>query len=517
MKLHNLLVFIFGLLFSVFSFPSLSQTPRYQNWYPMYCDTIQGANIKGAMAYLQKMKLKPRKTVVVGIIDSGIDTTVVDLQDALWTNKKEKPFDGKDNDHNGYVDDVHGWNFLGTADGKFNMTSAGTEEYRQFKRLYPKYKNVRAKDVNNLEEFRFYLKMKKKAGIDGYLRMYQFTKLKNKALHIADSILRKITNIDTLTIYGVMHIEVPDTMWQQVSQTFYVDLLKNDGATKWTAFLHEQDAKWALMQSRVYGIEHTKDKRLLMGDELTNANDILYGNHTLTVDGCYHGTFVAGVIAAQGKYGNPKICGVYPNAKLMIIRAAPDGDEYDKDVATAIRYAVDNGAKIINISLGKYTSPTPQMVNKAIAYAAKKNVMVVQAAGNNHLNIDSVAYYPTGRDNNGKFYSNFIRIGASTRKGNVASMSNYGKNTVHLFAPGEKITSVVPGNKYATEDGTSIAAPIVSGVAALIRSYFPKLTASEVVSILMRSVRTMKECNMSISGGMLDALRAVKLAQKIRK
>ena len=484
------------------------------NWYRSNTDSVQGAAIDAAIQYLSKYHHKKQKPIIVGIIDSGVDTTVVDLQDALWRNPKEIAGDGKDNDKNGYIDDVHGWNFLGTADGTFNMTSAGTEEYRQFKRLYPKYKNI---NQVSSAEYHYYLKMKKKAGIAKYLRMYQYTIIKNKALQTMDALVRRYSAIDTITLNGVMHLQVPDTLWEQSAEKIYADLLRAKTSMKWTQFVQQQNSRFQLMKTRIDGIEHAKDKRLLMGDNLLDETDRYYGNPILTVDGCYHGTFVAGVIAGQGKNGNEIWQGVYPKAQLMIIRAAPDGDEYDKDIASAIRYAVDNGAKVINISLGKYTSPTPQMVNNALAYAAQKDVLIVHAAGNDHLNVDSVDYFPTGLDDHGKFYPNFIRVGASTKKGAVSSMSNYGKQRVHLFAPGEEITSVVPGNQYATENGTSIAAPIVSGVAALIRSYFPKLKASQVVEILMNSVQPMKNKDASISGGSLHALQAVKLAEKTKR
>lgn len=495
---------------------SANQTKK-TNWYRTHTDSVQGANIDAAFDFLSSQKKKPKKTIIVGIIDSGIDTTVVDLQDALWTNAKEKAGDGVDNDGNGYVDDVHGWNFLGTADGSFNMTSAGTEEFRQFKRLYPKYKSTDEKQICDTDEYNFYQRMKKKAGISSYLRMYQYSLLKHEALKTMDALTRRYANVDTLTMNGVMLLHVPDTLWEQSAEKLYADLLRAKKTTAWTEFVAKQNAELDLMRRRIDGIEKDSDKRLLMGDDLTDADDRFYGNNILTIDGCYHGTFVAGVVAAQGKNGREDLRGVFPQAKLMIVRAAPDGDEYDKDIASSIRYAVDNGAKVINISLGKYTSPTPQMVNDAILYAKEKDVLVVHASGNNHLNIDTVAYFPTGLDKDGRFYNNFIRVGASTKTGDISSLSNYGKLRVHLFAPGEDIVSVIPGNKYASENGTSIAAPIVSGVAALIRSYFPKLKAWQVHDILMRSVRPMKAHGASISGGMVDALAAVKLAQQYKR
>ena len=288
------------------------------------------------------------------------------------------------------------------------------------------------------------------------------------------------------------------------------DLLRSSKTTSWTDYKNSQADNLQLMKTRIDGIENAEDKRLLMGDDLENASDMYYGNNTLTVEGCEHGTFVAGVVGGNG--GNDKrYAGVADGvAKLMILRAAPEGDEYDKDVATAIRYAVDNGAKVINISLGKYQSPTPQMVSDAIAYAAKHDVFVVHAAGNNGLCIDTIAYYPTGRDANGKAYPNYLRVGASGMDGKCCKFSNYGSGNVDILAPGEAIASAFPNDNYRTSQGTSVAAPVVSGIVALIRSYFPKMKAADIKSLLMRTVRKNGQEDKSLSGGCIDMLNAVK-------
>ncbi len=419
-------------------------------WHKSYTKDLQGANITAALELLKSKGLQASVPVVVGIIDSGVDTATVSLQKALWTNAGEQA-DGRDSDGNGYIDDVHGWNFLGTADGTFNMTSAGTEEYRQFKRLYPKYKHVKdSTEVSDKQEYAYYLKMRKRANIDNYLKFYEYAKQTNRS-----------------------------------------DL--------------------ELIRQRVNSIEHDADKRLLMGDNLEDANDRYYGNSTLTIDGCEHGTFVAGIIAGNAEQDHRYDGIALGIAKVMIVRASPEGDEYDKDVATSIRYAVDNGARVINISLGKYESPQARMVNDAIRYAGEHDVLVVCAAGNNARNLDTIPLYPQGTDRAGRFLDNFIRVGASHGHGGCASMSNYGGRQVHLFAPGTMIASVFPGNKYDMQQGTSLAAPVVTGIAALIRSYFPYLKASQVRQLLMETVRPMTgEADKSISGGVVDMLAAVK-------
>ncbi len=481
-------------------------------WHHRYTPQLQGANVTAALDWLKAQGLQPTGPVVVGVVDSGVDTTVVSLQQALWTNSGECA-DGRDSDGNGYIDDRHGWNFLGTADGKFNMTSAGTEEYRQFKRLYPKYKNVKdSSEVSNQKEYAYYLKMRKRANINSYLMFYDYARQKKAARTMMDSLLAKqpALNRDTLTIGALTHLNVSDTLWSPLCQLVLADLYRTPSTTLWPQFRQKQDDDLALMAKRIYGIEHDEDKRLLIGDDLTDANDRYYGNATLTIEGCDHGTFVAGIIAGDALQDH-RYDGIARGvAQVMIVRASPDGDEYDKDVATSIRYAVDNGARVINISLGKYESPSPRMVNEAIDYARRHDVLVVCAAGNNSRNLDTIPLYPQGTDRRGEFYENFLRVGASDEQGRCASISNYGSRQVHLFAPGTMIASVFPDNQYSLQQGTSLAAPVVTAIAALLRSYFPYLKAPQIKEVLMSTVRPMSDERGSISGGTVDMLAAVK-------
>ena len=508
-----------ALLIACFSIstPSFGQVSSSSGWHKMYKDTLQGVRSDEALLFLQAKKIKPVKSLVVGIIDSGIDTTIVDLQPALWRNPKEKA-DGRDNDKNGYIDDLHGWNFLGTKDKSFNMTSAGTEEFREFKRLFPTYKGIDSTSAKDTAEYAYYEKMKKKAGIINYIKFFGYNAMKDAAYQLIDSVLKTTPEVDmdTLTINGLTHLSVESEKWNDACQTLFVDMYKGGKDALWKEVRNTHRIQFDLMKKRIDGIENDADKRLLMGDDLKNPKDCFYGNPVLQVEGCDHGTFVAGVIAGQG-IGDARVTGIYPQAKLMIIRAVPDGDEYDKDVASAIRYAVDNGAKVINMSLGKYTSPDAGMVNDAIAYAAKKDVLLVQAAGNNKKNIDRVAYFPSAKDKSGNAFANYMRVGASDKQGKPCSFSNYGKNEVDVFAPGTEIISVTVGNEYTESQGTSIAAPVVTAVAAMIRAYFPKLKASQVKEILIESVRPMRVKGLCVSGGIIDALQAVKLAVEYKK
>lgn len=488
-----------GLLSLLLSFgfiPSHAQSTfnegdAYVGWHKQLNDTLHGANVTGLYNYIHRKHLKPRRTVVVGIVDSGADTTCVALRPSLWTNEKEI-LDGKDNDGNGYVDDRHGWNFLGTKDGKFNMTSAGTEEYREFKRLYPKYKQVKnAEQVApaDREEYAYYLDMRKKAKINSYLMFFEISAKKQEALASIDSILhvQPKLSVDTLTLAGLVSLKVTDSRWENLLQAMVTDLYRTPLTTTWTKYLSSARADHQLMARRIYGIEHDKDKRLLMGDNMLDADDRYYGNNNVGIDGDDHGNFVASIVAGQPK--DDRYAGIDPQAKLMIVRVSPEGDEYDKDVSSGLRYAVDNGAKVINLSLGKYTSPQAAMVNEAIAYAAAHDVLIIAAAGNNSRNIDSVAYFPSAVDKDGKPFTNYIRVGASGPDGKRLSLSNYGPAHVDLYAPGELIAGVYPGDKCDVANGTSVAAPVVTAIAAMLRAYYPKLKASEVKNILVRSAR----------------------------
>lgn len=507
------------LFLCIFACNLQAQKQGTAGWHHSYSDSLQGSRTDIALRYLNALGLKPQQRIVVGVVDDGIDTTVTDLKNNLWINAGEHP-DGKDSDGNGYIDDVHGWNFLGTKDGSFTMVSAGTEEYREFKRLYPKYKEADTDSTfvaTNAEEYAYYLRMRKKAGINSYLTFYQFCQNKQIAYETADSILKAETGAayDTLTLGGFKYLDIENKTLENALTMLATDLLKASNKTLWKQLLENSRNELDLMTQRITGIEHDKDKRLLLGDDLENADDRFYGNPILKHPEGRHGTIVSGIIAGQG-FGNPAARGIYPEACIMAVQAIPaGGDEYDKDVASAIRYAVDNGAKVINMSFGKHTSPRADMTTRVLEYARLHDVLLVAAAGNNHFNIDSVTLYPLATDSEGHRLENLIRVGASDMKGHCCSFSNYGANEVDLFAPGQNILSVDTGGVYTKNDGTSMAAPIVSGIAAMIRSYFPELTAGEVKKVLMETARPMEEKALSRSGGIIDALAAVKRARKM--
>lgn len=481
-------------------------------WHKDLAKGREGINLPAALQYLKQQGLQPKSKVVVGIVDSGLDTLCRDIKPSLWVNPEETDRSLPDN---GYPGDLHGWNFLGTRDGSFNMTSAGTEEYREFKRLYPKYKNITPQAVTDTAEYSYYLRMRRKAGIDSYLKFYAFNLEKDKCVNRLDSVVKASIPaqvLDTISI-GALASRLPDS--KQIENDFAAiatDIIKGGSKMPWKTLVGNHRKAFALMKERIASIEGKSDKRLLMGDDLNNAADRFYGNNILQSDGCDHGTFVAGIVAGRGVI-DPNVSGIYPEAKLMIIRAIPEGDEYDKDVASSIRYAVDNGAKVVNLSLGKLTSPNPQMVNDAIAYALDKDVLIIQAAGNSHLDLEPINYFPTGRDKDGKRFANFVRVASSNQNGGISPITNYGATKVDLFAPGDDITGNTVNNEFMTSSGTSIAAPVTAAVAAMVRAYYPTLTAPEVKQILIDCCRKYPALTgKAVSGGVIDAENALRLA-----
>jgi subtilisin family serine protease len=189
--------------------------------------------------------------------------------------------------------------------------------------------------------------------------------------------------------------------------------------------------------------------------------------------------------------------------RIMSVRVTPDGDERDKDVANGIRYAVDHGALVINMSFGKGYSPEKPVVDSAVRYAESKGVLLVHAAGNDGSDNDRVPSYPTAGYLGGGRAANWLEVGASTfrRSALAARFSNYGRTAVDLFAPGQDIYATLPNQRYGRQSGTSMAAPTVSGVAALLLAYFPRLTPMDVRRILLASVTRYPDARVPAPGG----------------
>ncbi|MGA9269139.1 MAG: S8 family serine peptidase [Lutimonas sp.] len=487
----------------------------------IYKDSLPGMSIDRAYEFVADKK---GTTVIVGVIDSGIDINHEDLKDLVWTNSDEVAGNGKDDDKNGYVDDVHGWNFLG---GEGVSTPEQLEVTRLYKKLTEKYGDKSESEIaaEDMEEFAYYQKVKKdfEKRIAEANKNYDYYQKAKAFLVDADADAKDKLGKEEYTLADLNSLD-------QADRNPLLMQIYGSGATM--AMIDEEfDRALKYYGSQVNTMYNLDFNGRMTDDNANDINDVPYGNGFVSggLGDELHGTHVAGISLAKRNNGKG-MNGVTNNVKLLAVRAVPDGDEYDKDVALAIRYAVDNGAKVINMSFGKSYSPDAEWVYDAIKYAASKDVLLVHAAGNDHKDIDKSDNFPTDAPDKVKeIADNVITIGAMTRNYNedlVASFSNYGKLNVDLFAPGLEIYSTIPSDEYKILQGTSMAAPAVAGVAAMVRSYYPELSASQVKHILMNSgIKVDKEVKLpgsedkmvpfselSVSGRVVNAYNALKMA-----
>lgn len=431
-------------------------------------DTIPGMAVD--KAYAELLKNKKGTKVIVAVIDSGIDIDHEDLDGVIWTNKNEIPNNGKDDDNNGYIDDIHGWNFLGDS----------YDEQLEYVRILASgdTSNPRFKEAEELYNTEYQKWLGRKT---------QYDQIAN-VINNADEALAKHLKKTDYTIEEVNAIKTEDPALQQAIQ-----IAQNVNANGADLVEAKKEIEGALEQiNERLNYNLNKDlKGRKTGDDINNLSDTGYGNGNVkpVKKSEAHGTHVAGIIAAERNNGLGAN-GVANNVEIMAIRAVPNGDEYDKDVALAIRYAVDNGAKVINGSFGKSFSPHADWVRDAIKYASDKDVIFVHAAGNDSKDVDTEPNFPDDNVNYVEISETYIRVGSLTSKYGskmVSSFSNYGKKNVDIFAPGSDIYSTVPENEYEPNSGTSMASPAVAGVAALVRSQYPNLTAAQVKQVILDS------------------------------
>ena len=479
------------------------------------------------------VKGKKSNTVVVAVIDSGIDTTHEDLKPILWTNPKEIPGNGIDDDGNGYVDDVHGWNFLGGRDGR-NVEKDSYEAarlYHMYKARFETVTDASTLGKDDQELYATWLRAKKDVVKNVDQNELFFIKRLFPSLQRGDSVIRmelkkeeyngndlkeyKPTNKDAVVTRNViLNISEGNNNNFEITNKEILEELEGE----------IQKAEAADAPPKDYRGEIVKDNP-------ADINDKFYGNNDIMTSTALHGTHVSGIIGAVRNNGKG-VDGIADNVRIMMVRAVPDGDEHDKDVALAIRYAVDNGAKVINMSFGKYYSPQKQWVDDAVKYAESKGVLLVAAAGNEGYLVDTMPHYPSPILEDDKKVSNWIMVGASgdpTNGGLVASFSNFGKKEVDVFAPGVNIYSTVPGgNTYRNLSGTSMASPVTAGVAAFIMSYYPTLSAQQVKEVIEKSAvapstkarqpdsdKEVSLSDLSKTGGLVNAYEAAKLAATI--
>lgn len=540
------------MLFFMASGSIYSQTPAdttgyMKDWFlrDPETDHVQGMSVE--KAYATFLKDKPSRTVTVAVIDSGIDFNHEDLRDVMWINPKEIAGNGIDDDKNGYIDDVYGWSFIGGKKG--NVTKDTYELTREYARLRTKYEKLTEAAVAKKDkaEYDYWLNIKTtfmeakekneadyKSCIETTGQYSQFYKGLTSAVDFIKSEY-KVSGItyqlvDTLrggsktraakSILGFVY----ESQGRDADVDAFAEELKN-------VIDHNTEVCDNYKTGMEYGYNPDFNPRDIVGDNYANTEERFYGSPDVKGSFPVHGTAVAGVIAANRK-NDLGIKGIADNVKIMALRAVPNGDERDKDIANAIRYAVDNGAQVVNMSFGKDYSPQKEAVDKAVRYAESKGVLLVHAAGNDDDNNDTNPSYPTRYYKDGKEAGNWIEVGASAWGADstlAANFSNYGKKSVNFFAPGVQLYTTSPANAYDAMDGTSFAAPAVSGVAALLMSYFPNLTPLQVKDILIRSTRkfdsltlkksektgVIKFSDLSSSGGLVNAYEAVKMAQSI--
>ena len=509
------------LVLLIFGIVRAQEVVEQKNWHNT---NPTGLHTEKAYVLLAKKQSSP---VVVAVIDSGVDCDHEDLLGKIWVNPNEIPDNKVDDDKNGYVDDIHGWNFLGNAKGEM-QEFACFEKVRMYRMLRDKYERLKEDQITQVDKDEYALFKKLKMDITREVAEYK-------------GYQKQYEQLPMLIKY------IPQVVSQVLGKTDYT----KEDLVKWKPSDEEGKEVKMLAQSILSGelnlemIEEQTEQvntalkyqlnvdyndREFVDDLPTDFTQVNYGNNNVEGKDASHGTHVAGIIAAI-RNNNLGINGIADNAQIMVLRAVPNGDEQDKDVALAIRYAVDNGAKIINMSFGKGYSPFQKEVYEALAYASSKDVLLVHAAGNDGKNIDVEPNFPTPLYTFQKEkLPLFLTIGASTKNAKkqlAADFSNYGKVHVDVFAPGKDIYSTIPQNKYKKYDGTSMAAPMVAGVAALLKSYYPSLTMLQIKNIILLSAKkygkskqiipgTKKKArfyDFSVTGGVVDLVEAVKLCE----
>jgi cell wall-associated protease len=495
-----------------------------KNWYALDLkkDGYFGVSLAETYEFLKGKQSKP---VVVAIIDSGVDTLQQDLQGILWINPKKTA-----------RGDVHGWNFLGGPGRKcdFNETE---EEIRQYFKLKDKYAGLTQTTAPDKNEYTFWLKVKTR--YDSTLtkakaELPQLTPIFN-ALVQTSGLIRaelKLKNDQTFTRTDVERMVTKNDTMTQVKDLWLVAFSQDVSTSTNVKVIKEMNEYITKLNNDIS--PDLESRKRTVGDNPDILNDKPYGNNVLKYEDASHGTEVAGLVGAKRGNGYG-IDGVADNVKLMIIKAVPVGDEYDKDEANAIRYAVDNGAKVINMSFGKKISPHKAWVDAAFKYAAAHDVLLVQASGNENQDMDEKPEYPNDMfaDGSATDADNVINVGASGMKPdtNLATdFSNFGKKNVDVFAPGVKITSIDMDAETITDDGTSFSAPIVSGIAALIRGYYPDLSAKQVKQAIMQSATPLTGTkvykpgtqelvdftSLSKTGGIVNARKALEIASEMK-
>lgn len=532
------------LVLSAFSF-NAQNSKRPDNWFNLDATNDKVNGVSSDRAYKELLKDKKSTTVIVGVIDSGVDFEHEDLKPVMWTNPGEIAGNGIDDDKNGYADDVHGWNFIGGKDGK-SVEMDNLEMTRLVRRYKGKYEGKTEADFKSKQEKKelaVYLAAKKEyteTRENNETSYNNYAAFHNGLSKINDKIKEDL-NLDTVPAAELKNFKPRDRMESQIKELAWMNFFEHGQHTTIAGALHVLTETMAYFKKNLdYMLNQDFDPRSIVGDDYNNSGERYYGNNDCNGPGSFHGTHVAGIIAAARNNGIG-MDGIAADVRIMAIRCVPDGDERDKDVANAIRYAVDNGCKLINMSFGKKYSWDKKAVDDAMKYAEKKGVLLVHGAGNDGANIDTITYYPCKKFEGKGEAKNLMTIGAiswKTDSNMVAFFSNYGKKNVDLFSPGVDIYSTAPKNGYKDASGTSMASPVACGVAAVLKSYYPSLTPMQIKKILVKSsVKTYADKNVVRPGsvtpenpkgtmvkfkelsssGTINLYEAVKMAEKFAK
>ncbi|MGX9986829.1 S8 family serine peptidase [Soonwooa purpurea] len=488
---------------------------------------VYGVNTQNAYKYLESKGLKP-KTVVVGVLDSGVQVDHPGLAANMWKNPNEIPNNGIDDDKNGYVDDIYGWNFLGNKTKDVNVDNLEvTRVVKKYKPIFEGSDSVqnKANQAKMSEEFAMYMKSKKifsEKSIEAQ-QGFQTYSMINQIIPNAEQLLEG----KTLTAANLATLK-PSSQQDAIAMQVLSQLLSNKDmegkSSKEVGDFLRKDIKEALdyfqnQAEKQYNLDF--DPRAeMVGDNYDDYSEKYYGNNHYQGPDASHGTHVAGIIAGLPQAGEIQYGVASKVAKIMTVRTVPDGDERDKDVANAIRYAVDNGAKILNMSFGKPVSPGKTHVWDAMKYAESKGVLLVKAAGNDNENLAEHSYFPSNfatQTDQKAFVNNMIVVGANTNDSAAlrSDFSNYNDRMVDVFAPGSEIYSTVPTSTYKYEQGTSMASPVVAGAAAVLLAYMPSLTPAQIIEALTKTVNKSAANNFgkqSVAGGVIDLKKAAEYA-----
>jgi cell wall-associated protease len=507
----------------------LAQAPTKApaNWFNLSYSTDHVHGVNTERTYTDLVKGRKPDTIIVAVIDGGVDYMHEDLKDVMWHNPGEIPGNKIDDDKNGYVDDVYGWNFIGGADGK-NVQYDNLELTRLYRPLHKKYKDKDASSIKPQDQTEYNQYLLYKKDFDDKVKYWEGLKTQ---MTFFKSYIRDVSQQakKDSADYAAFQAFEPGDRYKKLHLILKLALKEEKDWADFQKQINEGDEQ--VNNFLNYALNLDYDPRDIVGDNYSDNNQRIYGNPDVKGPDALHGTHVAGIIAAN-RMNNVGIFGVNTAVKIMAIRCVPNGDERDKDVANAIRYAVDNGAKVINMSFGKAYSPNKGVVDEAVKYAQSKGVLLIHAAGNDNKDIDVENNFPNDRFLDGGKASNWIEVGALSWKDGkqvVAPFSNYGQMNVDVFAPGVDINSCKSNGGYLDESGTSMAAPVCAGVAAMLKCYFPKLTPEQIKEIIEKSSdksvakkkvikpgekkKKVRFKTLSATGGIVDLYAAFKLAE----